>query len=86
MLTTNIKIALALFMISVASYTWYKLVEEPRDKIEELNQELSKKEKLPVEVVSRINKADANRTQKEINNVRIIEANISSDSGRLIFE
>lgn len=67
-------------------YAYYNIITVPQNEITTLESELTEQKKVPTKIVKNINKADANRTQKEINDVK--EENttlINSNRGVLFF-
>lgn len=85
MLTSiQIKTAIAVAVGLLVWYAYYNIVVVPQNRIEELETTVLEQSLVPVKIVNKINRADANRTQEEINNVKIKDTTIH-DSGVLIF-
>ena len=80
-----IKGTMIALILALAVYTYYSLIVVPQNEIERLEKVVEKQRKIPVKIVNRINASDANRTQKEINNVNIDKNITFIDSGVIIF-
>lgn len=79
------KIAGLVLLVALATYGWYEIYFKPRIEVKRLELKLDEKTNLGTTIVNNINKADANRTQKEINNVKKESDFIIHDSGVLFF-
>lgn len=62
----------------LAYYAYYSIIVVPENTIIKLKSELVEERKKPAELIDRINKNDANRTQEEINAIKVDE-NITFD-------
>jgi len=84
-ISSQIKLAFYIFVGLIVGYLYYDNIVVPQKQIENLKQKLIEKSKISTEVVSNINKADANRTQKEINSVEKNKTITIHDSGIVTF-
>ena len=85
MINDYLKIAAVTAIGLLVGYVYYSVVIVPEQTIQTLNVELIEQKKIPAKVVSKINAVDANRTQKEINNVDKSKVIIIDDHGIILF-
>ena len=85
--TLQIKVAIAIAIASLIGYVYYDVIVKPQNEITALKEEVRIQKAIPAKIVSKINKADANRTQGKINEIKNENnSTIIGDSGVLIFD